>query len=214
MEVKDPDFRRVPFPAISASEKFIEQMNMALRSMVDGLVGEIIPKENTETFYHGRSFVYQQDDLSSHEGGFEKRSAEGDLELESIISGDLQALPNFIEALATNFARQMKQLMFQRAGEAAESVGNTVDARQHRSIADAYLEMFRRVEFGVDKEGNVSRPELVLHPDTVRRLQEELAKQGPEFRQAIQTLTNQKVDDALRRERERLSKFKTSGETK
>lgn len=214
MEVNDPGFRRVPFPATSASQKFIEQMSAALRALVEDQRGGMIPKENTETFYHGRSFVYQQTDLTSHEGGFEQRSAGGELELESIITGDLQALPNFMEILATNFTRQMTQLLLQRAGEAAESVGNTVDAKQHRSIADAYLEMFRKVEFGVDKEGNVSRPELVLHPDTARRLQEELSKQGPEFRQAIQMLTDQKVADALRRERERLSKFKSIGEVK
>ncbi len=68
------------------------------------------------------------------------------------------------------------------------------------------------MEFGVDKEGNVSRPELVLHPDTARRLQDELSKQGPEFRQAIQVLTDQKVADALRREQERLSRFKPAGD--
>jgi hypothetical protein len=213
METNDTNIRRVPFPAVSASREFIGQMGVFLRAIVDGLVGGMIPKENVETFYHGRSFVYQQDDLSSHQGTFETRSAGDELDLESILSGDLQALPKFLEGLATNFDRQMKQLLFQRVGEAAESVGNTVDARQHKSIAEAYLEMFRKVEFGVDKEGNISRPELVLHPNTARRLQEELSKQGPEFRQAIQELTNQKIADALRRERERLSKFKSPDET-
>lgn len=164
MEANATNTRRLPFPTVSASREFIEQMGVFMRAMVEELAGGMIPKENVETFYHGRSFIYQQDDLSSHQGNFETRSAEGELDLESILSGDLRALPRFPEGLAVSFDHKMKQLLFQRAGEAAESVGNTVDARQHKSIAEAYLEMFRKVEFGVDKEGNIRRPELVAHP--------------------------------------------------
>lgn len=214
MNAPDQNFRRVPFPVIAASQSFSEQMNLTMRARVDELMGGMIPKENTETFYHGRTFVYRQEDLSSKESTLETRTIEHELKLESILSSNLHALPDFLETLTTNFVRQMKRLLFQKAGEAAESVGNTVDARQHSSIADAYLEMFRRVEFGVDKQGNISLPELVLHPSTAQRLQEELSRQGPDFRQAIQNLTNQKIADALSRERERLSKFKTPGETK
>jgi hypothetical protein len=214
MSTSDQSLRRIPFPAIAAGRSFIEQMNAGMRARVDELMGEMIPKENTEVFYHGRTFVYRQEDLSSHESTMETHTAEHELNLESILVGDLRALPNFLDTITTNFVRQLKKLLFQRAGEAADSVGNTVDARQHTSIADAYLEMFRRVEFGVDRQGNVSFPELVLHPNTAQRLQEELSKQGPDFRQAIQNLTNQKISDALARERERLSKFKQLGEAK
>lgn len=208
--MKHKDLRRIPYPVISASREFMEQLVRGMRLRIDEFMGVMISKDNTETFYHGRTFVYQQDDLSTHEGEFKNQSAEHDLEMQSILSGDLQALPRFLETLVNSFVHQMKQLIFQRAGEAADSVGNTVDARQHPSIAEAYLEMFRRVEFGVDKDGEISRPELFLHPDTAKRLQEELSKQGPEFRQAIQTLTDQKIADAFRRERERLSKFKAT----
>lgn len=204
----NPNLRRIPFPAISQSQEFIVQLMRSMRSTIDNSMGEMIPKENTENFYHGRTYVYQQEDLSSHEGEFTKQSAETSLELEKILSGDLAALSSFLQELTGAFIREMKQLLFQRVGEAAASVGNTVDARHYSSIAEAYLEMFRKVEFGVDKEGNISYPELVLHPDTAKKLQEELSKQGPEFRQAIQSLTNQKISEALRRERERRSKFR------
>jgi hypothetical protein len=208
MQSGDPHFRRIPYPNFADSHEFMERLAGWMRLRIDESMGGMIPKENTERFYHGRTFVFQQDDLSTHHGEFNKQSVENTLELESIILGDLQALPRFLGTLVTTFVRQMKLLLFQRVGEAAESVGNTVDARQHPSMADAYLEMFRKVEFGVDKDGKVSLPELVLHPSTAERLQEELSKQGPEFRQAIQTLTNQKIADALGRERDRLSKFK------
>ncbi len=109
MEANDPNFRRVPFPATSDSQQFIEQMNAALRSLVEEHVGEMVPKENTETFYHGRTFVYQQEDSSTREGGFEKRAAEGELKLESIISGDLQALLNFIGPARRRTARATRR---------------------------------------------------------------------------------------------------------
>ncbi len=214
MSTNNQRLRRIPFPAIAAGQSFIEQMNATMRARVDELMSGMIPKENTEVFYHGRTFVYRQEDLSSHESTMETHAAENELELESILGGELRALPNFLDTITTNFVRQLKQKLFQKVGEAASSVGNTVDARQHTSIAEAYLEMFRKVEFGVDRQGNVSSPELVLHPNTAHRLQEELSKQGPDFRQAIQNLTNQKIADALARERERLSKFKKNGEAK
>jgi hypothetical protein len=112
MNTTEQNLRRIPFPALSAGRSFVEQMNVSLRARIDELMGGMIPKENTEFFYHGRTFVYRQEDLSSHAGTMENHSVGQEMDLESIISGDLKALPHFLETIAINFVRQQKQLLF------------------------------------------------------------------------------------------------------
>ncbi len=81
--MKNEEPRRIPYPVISASREFMEQLARGMRLRIDESMGAMISKENTETFYHGRTFVYQQDDLSTHEGEFRKQSTKYDLEMES-----------------------------------------------------------------------------------------------------------------------------------
>jgi SAM-dependent MidA family methyltransferase len=96
-------------------------------------------------------------------------------------------------------------------GEAAESVGNVVSLRKHQSLADAYIELLSTVEFSIDRHGNLSIPELGGgSPDLQQRFQAMLQEQGPEFFQWVEAIAREKALAAIKREQERLARYKTA----
>ena len=200
--------RKVPFAALQESNSFDQQVSLAVRLRVEKLISELIPAENTEYYVHGEGFVFQREDASTGVGEFEYHQNAQGISHDSIISNDLRSFLIFMGTLSQEFADQLKQLMYERAGEEAEAVGNSVNAQEIGSLADAYLEAYRKLEFGVDKEGKVSLPEFHLSPDMAQRLRSELEQQKREFFQEMEDLIQQKTFAALEKEQVRLSKFK------
>ena len=70
------------------------------------------------------------------------------------------------------------------------------------------LEMFRKLELGVDRDGNVSMPQIHVGPELYARLPEEMSKVPPELSAEIERVKAEKIKEALDREAERKGKFK------
>jgi len=104
--------------------------------------------------------------------------------------------------------RQLMETMYAKVEEGAEAVGNVVDAKQFDSPALAFLEGLKRVEFGVDRQGNPSRPQLRLGQAALEALQRDFAKHGEELQDKIQEITKQKEQEAVERNKSRLRRFK------
>jgi hypothetical protein len=180
-----------------------------LRGRIEEL--SILPPENTESYAHGEGFVFQRSDSSLDGGNFEPRFVVEEIETEAVVSNDLQTLLRFIESSARGLVSQMHQLLFQRVGEAAESAGNVVSLRDHQSLADTYIELLSTVEFSIDRHGNLSFPELGGgSSDLWQRFQAMLQEQGPEFFQRVEAIAREKALAAIKREQERLAKYKTA----
>lgn len=212
MKTSRDSSRKIPYPAIKAGQMFTAQMNSVLRDRIGVLIADMIAPENRQSFHHGEGWATQRESFPDHAGKFQVQQVDQAIKFESVMSNDLSVLPNFIEAFAQQFASHIKKLAYQRAGEAAESVGNSVSAQESGSNAAAFLEMLRKLEFGVDRHGNVSLPAIHIHPDNAEKFFAELQSQGQEFEQEVERIKQEKIVAALVRERERLSKYRVKEE--
>ena len=211
MNTTDRTLRKIPYPATRAGQIFIAQMASVLRGRIEELISSVVAPENRHSFHHGEGWAVQRESIPDHAGRFQAQEVVEGIKYESLMNNDLTALPTFIETFAQQFADHTKSLAYQRASEAAESVGNTVSVQESGSTAAAFLEMLRKLEFGVDRHGNVSLPSLHLHSDNVQQFMAELQNQGPEFELEVERIKQEKILDALARERERLSKYQSEG---
>lgn len=80
-----------------------------------------------------------------------KHSVEKVIELDSIVNHDLSVISDFVATIAQGLVSQFKTMMYTQFGEAADRVGNTVNARALASLAEAFYESIRRVQFQVDR---------------------------------------------------------------
>jgi hypothetical protein len=191
----------------TGQEAFDRRLEEFIRDFIEAKIAEIIAQENTGQYYHGSSFSHQREDGSTQTGPFEESRSEAAVRHEDIVNFRLASLPEFISQMAGGFFGAMMTRMYEVVGEAAESVGNVVDGRD-KSLAEAFLESLRQVEFGVDRDGHVTRPQIHMHPSLATRMRDELESQGPEFHEEVARLQAEKTEAALEKERIRLSRFK------
>ena len=102
--------------------------------------------------------------------------------------------------------------LYETVSSAVEEVGNVVDAKG-KPTPDAFLEMLSKIEFGVDRKGEVTRPEVHLAPEAVPKFMKALEDAGPAFRSQVDQLIAAKEIAALAREKERKSRFRRRAES-
>ena len=149
---------RIPFPADKAARAFNGAMIVTVRERTDALLANVLSQENIQSFYHGEGWIDQGHDAPTNTGTFELSQVEHVIKVEDIASFDLSVLFKFIESMAQRLFDNMMKLLYTRVNEAVESTGNVVSAAETGSTAAAFLEMLRRLEFGVDSKGKVSLP--------------------------------------------------------
>ena len=135
-------------------------------------------------------------------------SAEWTIPFKDIADNDLSLIARSILPLNEEIERQFARNMYGLVGAAAEKVGNVVDAKASGSIAASMLEMLRKIEFGVSRDGTVSMPQIHVGPDMAERIAKELKNVPPEIEAEFKEVKAKKVEDALDREAERKAKFK------
>ena len=105
---------------------------------------------------------------------------------------------------------QFARSIYSVVGAAAERVGNVVSNKETGSTAQSFLAMLKKIEFGVDRDGNVSLPQVHVGPDMAEKMINELQSQPPEFGEEVERVKAQRSEQALQKEAERKAKFKTA----
>jgi len=166
-----------------------------------------ISDHNVLRFTHGRKSI-----APAIEGdtGFELNviSTEWTIYFKAIAENDLNLLESTILKVTDSFNSQFARNVYSTASSAADSAGNVVSINDSGSMALSLLEMLKRIEFGVDRNGKISLPSIHLSPETGMQLERDLALQPPEFAEELERLKQEKSKLALQKEAKRKAKFK------
>ncbi|MFD0848768.1 hypothetical protein [Sphingosinicella xenopeptidilytica] len=135
-------------------------------------------------------------------------SAKWTIPFSGIVENDLKLIGQTILPINEEMERQFAQNMYGVIGAAAERVGNVVDTKEAGSFALSILEMFQKLELGVDRDGNVSIPQMHVGPEMHERIVSEVRDMPPELLAEIERVKEEKIRRALNREEERKAKFK------
>lgn len=199
--------RRVPFPDSSAGRVFNIKFRELVRELLRRIVEERIPPENSHTFYHGHEWTQRRDDGSELTAGVQAHTAESQLRFEDVVSGRLSAIVEQARAIVEQMEAAFMRTLYETVSSAVEEVGNVVDAKD-KPPPTAFLEVLRKIEFGVDRKGQVTRPQMHMHPDIAPKFVKALEDAGPEFEAEVNRLTAKKEAEALAREAQRKARFR------
>lgn len=198
----------IPYPAFELAAKLERQIMDAIAEALSQRVDARIPPENTQFLVHGSKWSHEREGDNPAFGGFERQESHAEISTKDIVEGDISAINRFAAELIDRFESGFAANMYSTVGRAAEEVGNSISAKD-MSFPDAFLEMLRRIEFGVDRKGQVTRPQIHLHPEMAKEVIPLMDAQGPEFQQEVDRLTAEKEAAALQREAERRARFKS-----
>ncbi len=106
--------------------------------------------------------------------------------------------------------RQFFEMLYGTLSETCDEHGQTVSVDPEKGFPAAFLEMLEKIEFSVDRQGNVSLPEMHVGAEMGAKLIAQLEAQPQEFKDQIELVKARKSSDALEREASRKAKFLTT----
>ena len=166
-----------------------------------------VSEDNVQRYNHGstwhRPAKSEGTDVRMH-----TIQATWEISFQDIVDNDLGLIGRSILPASEEMDRQFAGAMYAMVSDAATSVGNVVDAKTEGGVAQSFLAMLRKIEFGVDRDGNLSLPEIHLGPSMFDKVVSELSDQPPEFSAEVERIKAAKAVVAFAREDERKRRFK------
>lgn len=188
-----------------ATETVIRRMTTKMRDAV-------LDPENEHEYHHGVGWTYHTSELARRTGSFTQLSHEGEIKFADVAEHKIEKVPGYIREMCDGMHRKFMENLYRTVSSAVQEVGNVVSTKEAGSPAKAFLQMLQKIEFGVDRKGQVSMPELHLGKEAHEALVRDLEKQGAEFKRLVETITAEKAQRALEKEEERKAKFKRRAE--
>ena len=173
-------------------------------------ITQLVSPENMLRYRHGRTWTSPANEHAFN-GGMQTHSMEMTTPFQDLVDNRLSLISDALRALATSAKVQFTHMIYSGVSAAADHVGNTVNAKELGSTAEAFAQMLEKVEFSVGRDGQVSLPEMHVGSEAYDKLIKALNEAPPEFRERIERIKATKSEQALAREAERRAKFARYG---
>ena len=125
-----------------------------------------------------------------------------ELRRDDILAGHLERLHEVIGQIAESYLPQFMRPFFEYVGDAAASVGNSIDAAGAGLSWDLILDAYEMTEWAIDDGGVVRPPQLVAGPDVIAKYQQ-LPQPTQEQQQRLRDMTSKKQEEHVSRRRSR-----------
>lgn len=202
------DVKALPFPMVRREQGMHEELDNLLRRLNRQQIENIIPRDNVQHYYHSDRWSDIVDNgRSVATGQAETHSVEHEVSLDKVQAIDFGLVEEWLQTFLVGLEGQLYTTLYGTVSAAAEQAGNVERKANDESIADTFLKSLERIEFGVDREGRVTLPELHMPPELIEQLQRDLLSKGPEFHARIEEVKRRKAREALDKDRERRAKF-------
>ena len=198
--------RKSFFEFDSGVDAFIQSFTTAVALYTKRFRANFVPPENELRFFHGGGWQRPAGE-ENMSGDMKMLSTVLQTRLDDIIANDLGLLQRSFSQVGDSMMQQFADLMYGTLSQACDITGNVVNAQQQGSLSDGVLAALEKVEFGVDKDGNVHMPQIHAPPGIAERMIAELEGRPAEFKEKIERLKQQKTQEAIERESVRKAKF-------
>lgn len=188
------------------AQGFDQALAEIIRSVKRGGIEDMVSEQNIQRFTHGRRWNHRSNPHTV-DGEMQTIAAVGETPFASIVEGNLNLIPQMINSISEQMAAGQMRMLYDTMSKSCDESGQTVSAAELGNAA-AFLAMLRKIEFGVDRDGNVSMPQIHAAPGTAEKMMADLEAQPPEFKAEVERIKAEKSEEALERERLRRSRFR------
>jgi hypothetical protein len=203
---KQPPMSAFSFARVGT--EFEAELLELIHELLEAERSKFINPENALSFAHGGRWLEDKGPDEVGESGFVEHGHELVLQLQDVVAQKLDVLPHYVSDIVSTFTKSFIKSVYDKIEEVTDRTGNVVDQKKHASPAMAFVEILEKIQFSVDREGNVSRPTLHLGKEAHEKLHASLEAGGKELKAKIEEITKRKEAEALEREQARRKKFK------
>lgn len=196
-----------PFKYRSRTKEFNEAFTQQVAADLQKWRERIISPRNAQKFSHGRMWKTKPTEHGDEAGEMQAHSIEFLSRFDEVVNHDLAKFVETRNRLVEGLTEQFQASLYQTISQSTERSGNTVVMAPGQSLAEAFLAVLEKIEFGIDENGEVSLPQIHMGREGIEKTIADLEAQGPEFIERVERVKAEKSELARQRERERLAKF-------
>jgi hypothetical protein len=199
------------FAERSALAAFDKALLNHVRAVIKLLISQFVLPENNQRLRHGDNWSHPGNSQAVSTG-MQQHSAELHVKFKDIVAHDLGAIDLHVEKIAEAMLGQFMQMMYSTLSAACDQTGNVVDAKEAGGPLEGFAAMLEKIQFSADKHGRVTLPQVHLHPDAFKRMQDAQKTASPELLRRIEETKARKTAEALQVEALRKARFVKYGE--
>ena len=200
--------RKVPFLFSDKAKAINKSFTEMLAKKCENGRSQYIDPSNVQRYHHGQSWIAHYASFPQETENMKEVSHQLEIPMQRIVDGDFLAFEEQLNRLEEAFQRSFITGLYQTISDSTERTGNTVSA-QGKSHADAFLEMLEKIEFGIDKDGNVSLPQIHVSPELGKEMLDNLSSQNEDFEHKVEMIKEDKTKLALAKEVARKARFQS-----
>lgn len=167
--------------------------------------GEFLSPENTLRYNHGSMFKSPANTKGGQSAGIKKHSSITEISYADIVSGNIAQIFFSAQDVSKQMTESITGEMIRVVTNATEETGNIINTKE-KSIHEAFYESMEMMELPLDEDGELSMPTMMVGPEVFEKL-----KNAPpaddELNARLEALKKRKKEEAIEREKLRLSKF-------
>ena len=172
----------------SANSGFIKTFAKALKDEVNK--DPLLSKIRRSRHEHGPSMSVVDVEGTETVSSMQRIGSDFILDHAVIESGDAGKFRQVLGKGISELKEGILKMMFQKLGEAADRVGNSVDGKGERLSAEMVISMFEKISIKFDKQGRPEMPTFALSPDLERTFREIMER--PEVKLRVDVILRQK----------------------
>lgn len=208
--------RKNQFVDYFVDPEFVEKFNESLRTLLSTLqqqsMAKYINPESAQRIKHGAMFSNPAAP-QVYNGEIETHSTLFDISLESLAAHDVTILEKSFNRFQEDVDAQFARMIYASVAKVCDKSGNVVNAKKSGSLQLAFLEMLEKIEFSVDKNGEVKLPEIHLGTDAFNEFERTMKESTPEYEALVKDVKARKVAEALDKEVKRKARFVRYGDS-
>lgn len=164
-----------------------------------------IDPRNVQRFVHGRSWQSHQSYDPDQVSELEQYQHQMNVEFDDVMLRRLELIENTLSKLSNEMAETFVRGLYATVSDVCDKYGNVVSAG--KEPAKAFIEMLEKIEFGVDRDGNVSMPQIHAGTAAIESFRRDATMNSIEFENEVAKIKELKSVEALERESARKAKF-------
>jgi hypothetical protein len=194
-----------PFPFDSEARLVMQAFGQEVLKQLRKSQHAYVDPRNVQRFLHGRSWQSHQSYDPDQVSELERHQHQMNIKFDDIMLRRLELIESTLNELSSEMAEAFIRSLYSTVSEACDKYGNVVSAG--KEPARAYIEMLEKIQFGVDRNGSVSIPQIHAGTAAIDAFRRDKTMNSIEFEEKVSKITEMKSAEALERKAARKAKF-------
>lgn len=194
-----------PFPFDSEAGLVMQDFGQEVIKQLRKSQHAYVDPRNVQRFLHGRSWQSHQSFDPDQISELERHQHQMNIQFEDIMLRRFGVLENTLNELSSEMAETFIRSLYATVSDTCDKYGNVVNGG--KEPARAFVEMLEKIEFGVDRNGNVSMPQIHAGTAAIEAFKLDETMNSIEFGDKVAEIKARKSAEALEKEAARKAKF-------